>query len=51
MKSTGGRSLGPTRVVDEDNIRQLKCKHLFHMRCIDLWFQKHHVDCPLCKAI
>ncbi|WAO97028.1 RING-type domain-containing protein [Fusarium falciforme] len=38
-------------LVDGDNVRRLKCKHLFHMSCIDSWFQKHHVDCPLCKSI
>ncbi|KAJ9419424.1 hypothetical protein QL093DRAFT_2363981 [Fusarium oxysporum] len=36
---------------DQDNVRQLKCKHVFHTGCIDSWFQRHHVDCPLCKSI
>ncbi|KAH6874195.1 hypothetical protein B0T10DRAFT_233030 [Thelonectria olida] len=38
-------------LVDQDDVRQFKCKHVFHTRCIDSWFQKHHVDCPLCKSI
>ncbi|KAJ9415731.1 hypothetical protein QL093DRAFT_1092772 [Fusarium oxysporum] len=36
---------------DQDNVRRLKCKHVFHTGCIDSWFQRHHVDCPLCKSV
>ncbi|RFU24902.1 hypothetical protein B7463_g11432, partial [Scytalidium lignicola] len=38
-------------LVDQDDVRQLKCKHVFHSTCIDSWFQKYRVDCPLCKSI
>ncbi|KAH7169625.1 uncharacterized protein B0J16DRAFT_201525 [Fusarium flagelliforme] len=36
---------------DQDNVRRLGCKHVFHTGCIDSWFQRHHVDCPLCKSL
>ncbi|KAH7169447.1 hypothetical protein DER46DRAFT_600290 [Fusarium sp. MPI-SDFR-AT-0072] len=36
---------------DQEDVRRLKCKHVFHTGCIDSWFQRHHVDCPLCKSI
>ncbi|KAH8662752.1 hypothetical protein BGZ61DRAFT_144729 [Ilyonectria robusta] len=38
-------------LVDQDYVRRLRCKHIFHTSCIDHWFRKHHVDCPLCKSI
>ena len=34
----------------EDSLRQLpQCKHVFHLECIDLWFNSHST-CPLCRA-
>ncbi|WAO97190.1 Hypothetical protein NCS54_01490400 [Fusarium falciforme] len=38
-------------LVNQDYVRRLRCKHVFHTSCIDPWFRKHHVDCPLCKSI
>lgn len=31
-----------------DMIRQLSCTHIFHAKCIELWFQRNTVCC-LCK--
>ncbi|OQR96772.1 hypothetical protein ACHHYP_13614 [Achlya hypogyna] len=32
----------------EDEIRDLPCKHLFHVPCIDEWLRKNKT-CPMCK--
>lgn len=37
-------------IVDLDDVPRLKCKHVFHESCLDNWFQRHHNNCPLCKA-
>ncbi|KAM0988224.1 hypothetical protein ACFX13_012436 [Malus domestica] len=35
---------------DDETGRLLpKCKHSFHIECIDMWFQSHST-CPLCRA-
>ncbi|CEM24477.1 unnamed protein product [Vitrella brassicaformis CCMP3155] len=34
---------------EDDEVRVLDCKHVFHKLCIDEWFKAHTV-CPLCRA-
>ncbi|KAL6964878.1 RING-type E3 ubiquitin transferase [Sarracenia purpurea var. burkii] len=35
---------------EDEKVRVLpKCRHAFHLRCIDAWL-KSHTDCPLCRA-
>ncbi|KAH7196184.1 hypothetical protein DER44DRAFT_633784, partial [Fusarium oxysporum] len=36
---------------DLDTVRRLNCEHVFQRKCIDLWLQKQHVNCPLCKSV
>ncbi|KAI0380507.1 hypothetical protein F5Y04DRAFT_99732 [Hypomontagnella monticulosa] len=35
--------------LDNDNVRLLPCKHIFHPRCIDTWFKRGAYTCPLCR--
>lgn len=38
-------------IIDEqDSIRELQCRHIYHSSCLDRWFGKGHSDCPLCKT-
>ena len=34
---------------DKDNVRVLRCKHVYHTQCFDRWFAGHSV-CPLCHG-
>jgi hypothetical protein len=35
---------------DGDNLRILRCKHGFHVECIDQWLTGHVNSCPICRA-
>ncbi|KAJ1822895.1 hypothetical protein LPJ56_000488 [Coemansia sp. RSA 2599] len=32
-----------------DKVRQLPCRHYFHVLCIDPWLGKRSATCPLCN--
>ncbi|KAH6870914.1 hypothetical protein B0T10DRAFT_417916, partial [Thelonectria olida] len=38
-------------LLDEDNVRCLPCRHVFHANCIEIWFLKPRFTCPLCKSV
>lgn len=33
--------------LDDDDVRILPCRHLFHPRCIDPWLRRCAITCPL----
>jgi hypothetical protein len=35
---------------DNDNVRRLKCSHIFHNECIDSWLSDHSYKCPCCRV-
>lgn len=34
---------------DDEDVRNLPCKHIFHVACIDEWL-KRNTSCPMCKS-
>tara|TARA_B110000858_G_C17369429_1_gene278826 strand:- start:19 stop:513 length:495 start_codon:yes stop_codon:yes gene_type:complete len=34
---------------NEDIIKQLKCKHIFHKKCLEPWLNNNNNNCPLCR--
>ncbi|KAF2323304.1 hypothetical protein GH714_034538 [Hevea brasiliensis] len=37
------------KYIDDDELRELPCSHVFHVDCVDKWF-KINALCPLCKS-
>ncbi|TVU22567.1 hypothetical protein EJB05_32277, partial [Eragrostis curvula] len=36
-------------VRDGDEVRDLRCRHVFHRACIDAWLVRPRATCPLCR--
>ncbi|ONI31272.1 hypothetical protein PRUPE_1G303200 [Prunus persica] len=42
------QSLGT--IEEGDEVRELRCVHLFHRQCLDRWTGFQHATCPLCHS-
>lgn len=39
-----------TEMRDGDEVRELRCNHMFHRACLDLWVEHGKATCPLCRS-
>ncbi|KAL2492573.1 brassinosteroid-responsive RING-H2 [Abeliophyllum distichum] len=37
------------RIDEGDQVRELRCNHLYHRVCLDRWLGYGHKTCPLCR--
>ncbi|KAE8023043.1 hypothetical protein FH972_008796 [Carpinus fangiana] len=37
------------KIENGDEIRELRCDHLFHRVCLDRWLGYKNLSCPLCR--
>ncbi|KAK9276915.1 hypothetical protein L1049_006453 [Liquidambar formosana] len=38
------------KIEEGEEMRELRCDHLFHRDCLDRWLGHRHATCPLCRA-
>ncbi|KAL5223203.1 hypothetical protein ABZP36_027916 [Zizania latifolia] len=38
-----------TRVDDGEEVREIRCRHVFHRACLDAWLVRPRATCPLCR--
>ncbi|XP_074569239.1 uncharacterized protein LOC141825750 [Curcuma longa] len=36
-------------IEEGEEVRELRCQHLFHRRCLDPWLALRRATCPLCR--
>ncbi|GKD04012.1 zinc finger, RING/FYVE/PHD-type containing protein, partial [Tanacetum coccineum] len=36
-------------IEEDDEIQVLRCKHMFHRKCLDRCVEYQHMACPLCR--
>ncbi|CAO3590142.1 unnamed protein product [Absidia cylindrospora] len=36
--------------VPKHSVRVLKCRHVFHVECVDRWLVEAHNSCPVCRG-
>ena len=47
-QNIGKCSITQEEINEGDEVRKLKCNHIFKKEAIDLWLQ-NHLECPLCR--
>ncbi|KAI8077859.1 uncharacterized protein BX664DRAFT_343689 [Halteromyces radiatus] len=35
----------------KQSVRVLKCRHVFHVECVDRWLVEAHNSCPVCRGV
>ncbi|KAI3699166.1 hypothetical protein L2E82_43254 [Cichorium intybus] len=40
-----------SKIEEDDEIRVLRCDHLFHKGCLDRCVEYKHTTCPLCRDV
>jgi E3 ubiquitin-protein ligase RHA2 len=38
-----------SRVDEGEEVRELRCRHVFHRECLDAWLLRPRATCPLCR--
>lgn len=38
-----------SRIDDGEEVRELRCRHVFHRECLDSWLLRPRATCPLCR--
>ncbi|XP_065012901.1 probable E3 ubiquitin-protein ligase RHA1A [Musa acuminata AAA Group] len=38
-------------IEEGEEIRELRCRHLFHRSCLDRWLVRRRATCPLCRDV
>ncbi|KAJ8648554.1 hypothetical protein MRB53_001577 [Persea americana] len=36
-------------IEEGEEMRELRCEHLFHRGCLDAWLGYRHLTCPICR--
>jgi hypothetical protein len=37
--------------MPKQSVRVLKCRHVFHVECVDRWLVEAHNSCPVCRCV
>lgn len=38
-----------SRIDEGEEVRELRCRHVFHRECLDAWLLRPRATCPLCR--